>query len=105
MDRIEHEAAAGREDLAAPQHLLAHLRRRAERQRLLGVDAAAPEHQAVAVLRLQLAGSIPAAEHCTGLTMSKPASMNDSKNRSTEPHECLKTFQVVFAWIQSQIRV
>ena len=40
---------------------------------------------------------MPAAEHCTGLRMSKPASMNDSKNRSTAPQECLNVFHVVFA--------
>src|SRR5271165_1024869 len=47
-------------------------------------------------------GSMPLAEHWTGLMMSMPASIIDSKNRSDEPQECLKIFQVVFLWIQLQ---
>src|ERR1017187_6319898 len=46
-------------------------------------------------------GSIPVAEHCTGLRMSNPASTNDGKNLITEPQECLKVFHSVWEWIQS----
>src|SRR5450759_2495097 len=53
VDRIEHEPAAGREDLAAAQHFLPHLLRRTERQGLLGIHASAPEHQARTILALQ----------------------------------------------------
>src|ERR1017187_4804930 len=55
VNRVEHEPPAGREDLAAAQDFLAHLARRTERQGLLGIHAPAPEHQARAVLPLQLA--------------------------------------------------
>ena len=34
-----------------------------------------------------IVGSMPLAEHCTGLMMSMPASIIDSKNRSDEPSE------------------
>jgi hypothetical protein len=44
--------------------------------------------------RFNSAGSIPAAEHCTGLAMSNPASTKLSRNRSTLPQECLKHFQL-----------
>src|SRR6516165_6615897 len=54
VNRIEHESAAGREDLAAAQHFLAYFLRRTERQRLLCIHTAAPEHQSRAVLPLQL---------------------------------------------------
>ncbi len=40
-------------------------------------------------------------EHCTGLRMSKPASMNVGMNFETAPQLCLKVFQEVWAWIQS----
>ena len=46
----------GEKMAAALQNLAAHLRGRAERQHLLRVDAAAPERQPVAILRLQLRG-------------------------------------------------
>ena len=42
VDGVEDVAAVGREDLQTLEHLPAHLFRRAERQDLLGVDAAAP---------------------------------------------------------------
>jgi hypothetical protein len=78
VDRIEYEPAATGKIL----HRSSTSRRTssgvAERQRLLGVHPAAPERQPVAPYRLfSPSGSMPAAEHCTGLRMSKPASMNE----------------------------
>src|ERR1017187_1818740 len=63
VNRVEHEPPAGREDLAAAQDFLAHLARRTERQGLLGIHAPPPEHQARAVLPLQLARLHP--RRCT----------------------------------------
>ena len=40
---------------------------------------------------------MPAAEHCTGLIMSNPDSMNKGMNFATAPHECLNVFQRVLA--------
>src|ERR1017187_1581333 len=56
VDRIEHEPAAGRKDLAAAQHFLPHLLRRTKGQGLLGIHASAPEHQARTILALQFGG-------------------------------------------------
>ena len=56
MHGVEHEAAAGREDLQALHGLVVALLRRAEGQRLLGVDSAAPEGELVAPLLLEHAG-------------------------------------------------
>lgn len=39
---------------------------------------------------------MPAAEHCTGLRISKPASMNEGMNFDTAPQLCLKVRQVVW---------
>ncbi len=63
-----------REHLATLQHLPAHLLGRTEGQRLLGIDTPAPEYQRSRHTRSSAGcGSMPDAEHCTGLRMSKPA--------------------------------
>src|SRR5450755_1164315 len=56
MNCIEDEAAAGGEDFAAAQDFVANLLRGAEGERFLGIDAAAPEDQARAVLLLERGG-------------------------------------------------
>ena len=50
---------------------------------------------------LERAGSMPAADDCTGFRMSKPASMKSGISRSTEPQEWMNVFHGVCAWIQS----
>ena len=45
-----------------------------------------------------------AAEVCTGFSTSKPASTMSSSRRQIEPHEWMKLFHVVLAWIQSFTR-
>ena len=50
---------------------------------------------------LSFRGSIPAAEHWTGLMMSNPTSMKFSMKVSTAPQECLNVFQPVLRWIHS----
>src|ERR1019366_9202060 len=59
VDRIEDEASARCEDLAAAQHRFSHFRRGSEWQRLLRVDTAAPKDQPRTVFTLQLRGVHP----------------------------------------------
>ena len=56
MNGIEHEPAAGRENVDAFADLIAHFVRRAEGQGFLRIDSAAPKHESVAELRFQLPG-------------------------------------------------
>ena len=44
---------------------------------------------------------MPAAEHCTGFSMSTPASMKPSRSGSTAPQEWKKIFHGVFWCTQS----
>ena len=61
--------------------------------RVFWVSTPAPQNtRREPYFRFSSAGSMPVAEHCTGLTMSKPASIKLSRNRSTLPQECLKHF-------------
>ena len=50
-------------------------------------------------LRFSSAGSIPRAEHCTGLRMSKPASTIGSSSGSMPPQQCMNVFHGVWEWI------
>ena len=70
--------STGRKYLRTLEHLSTHLFRRAEWQTLLGIDAAAPEGDILAVSLFEVLRiyTRPAAELCTGLSASKPASMN-----------------------------
>ncbi len=52
-------------------------------------------------LRFSQAGSMPAAEVCTGLRMSTPASMSCGMIRVTEPQVCSQVFQRVCRCTQS----
>ena len=81
VNGVEDESAARGKYLATLENLLPHLFRRAEREDLLRIHAAAPENDAVAIPLFQVAGSMPAAEHCTGLRMSNPHSMKEAMKR------------------------
>ena len=65
VDGVEDEAAALREDLAAPQHLLADLGGGSERRTFCVSTPAAPEDDAVAVFFLEELGR-PCPRRSTG---------------------------------------
>ena len=47
---------------------------------------------------------MPSAEHCTGLRMSKPASMIASSSGAMPPQQCMNVFHGVWRWIQPLTR-
>jgi len=101
VDGVEDEAAALAEDADALADFRAHLVDGAEGQRLLRVDSAAQKTSLSPYLAFSIAGSIPAAEHCTGFKMSTPASTNASRRGPTAPQEWKKILHGVFRWTQS----
>ena len=79
MDLLEDEAAAGAEDLICAARARGPLRR-ARRQDIVRVAAAAPEGSDPPEVALQ-AGRVHAVQEiCTGLTASSPASIRSSSS-------------------------
>ena len=103
VDGVEDVAAVGREDLRTLEHLTAHLFRRAERQDLLGVDAAAPEGDVLAIGFLEVLRVHARSRALHRVERVEAASMNSGMIGSTAPQLCLRVFQLVWLWIQSLI--
>ena len=104
VNRVEDEAAARREDFAPAQNLLPNFGRGPEGQAFFACLRLRPRRPVGSPkFAFNCSGSMPVAEHCTGLRMSKPASMKAGRNFETAPQECLKVFHCVCAWIQSLI--
>ena len=95
VDRVEDVAAVRAKISRRSSTCLRHLFRRAKRQNLLRVDAAAPEGDVLAVFFLQVLRVHARRRALHRVERVKPASMNSGMIGSTAPQLCLSVFQLV----------
>jgi hypothetical protein len=97
MNCVEHKTSIRRQ---RPHNGLRPLRAPLPASRTVRFFAYQPHHPRTRVDRhkraFKILGSMPAAEHCTGLIMSNPDSINNGMNFSTAPQQCLNVFQEVW---------
>ncbi len=92
VHRSDHKPAIVMKCCDLPPDFFADLIRRAEGQYMLGIYAA-PERTSRPKSRFSSAGSIPAAEHCTGFSPSMPTSIRSGSAQRTDPQLGIRSWR------------
>ncbi len=95
MNGVEYETAAGSKYPYSLGYLVYHLLPGAEGKCLLGIYPAPQKTSLLPNCALSHAGSMPAAEVCTGLRISRWVSMSIGIIRVTDPQVCCQVFHDV----------